>query len=129
MCVEEKLKAKALANVYGSRNVYTTLNSKMTSPTYYSNYVLTEGYRLILTKYRTGSHYLIIKTGSYHRKLPQERLCSCKKIQSLQHVIFECELTAAIRHRNFPCSLEEFFEKAEDAAIVLRKIEKLLKLR
>ena len=129
LSTKHKLQNRAQTNAYGSTNIYTVLNSKLLSPVYYRSYVLTERNRLILTKYRTGSHYLKIKTGSYQRKPIEERLCSCKSIQTLQHVIFECELTSTIRHRNFPCTIEEFFDKPDYAATTLRKIEKLLNLR
>ena len=85
------------------------LNKDLCSPKYYNDSNFPEYDRNILTKYRTGSHYLAIQTGR-HTGIPRnERLCKCKKPQMLQHIILECELTKKFRNENYPKDLQTFF--------------------
>ena len=108
---------------------YAKINMNRSSPEFYSKYELSEDDRQILTKYRSGSHYLKIVTGSYYRTPVEQRTCKCKDIQTLQHVIFQCALTQHIRYETFPTNLQSFFANETLAAKKLREIEKLLSLR
>ena len=54
---------KATLNVFSLYNDYIALNSQLLSPTFYIKYILSESERMLLTKYRTGSHYLHIQSG------------------------------------------------------------------
>ena len=129
----ESLKMNALekssAKPYSILNDYVALNSRFTSPDFYQKYALRERERQISTKYRSGSHYLKIVTGSFYRTPHEERKCQCGEIQTLHHVIFSCRITAIIRTNGFPTSLEAFFMDEHQAATKLMIIEKLLTLR
>ena len=82
-----------------------------------------------MTKYRTGSNTLKLLNGYYTRTPMNERLCTCNEVQSLEHVIFSCLITAPMRHGNFPANLEEFFQDTRFAADKLTSMVNLLKLR
>ena len=123
----ENMRKKAELSEINTMKDYITINKYMNKPTYLNSNIM-ERDRIILTKYRTGSHYLRINTGK-HERLPQEkRLCRCKQTQTLKHVILECEQLKNIRHTGYPKTLEEFFHD-ENAPMILRNIESTLKLR
>jgi len=85
--------------------------------------------RKILTKYRSGSHDLKVKTGYFSRTPDVNRLCKCKQVQTLAHVLFHCPYTIAIRHdMNFD-SLEIFFADTSNAIMKLKALEIVMKLR
>ena len=121
---------KARNNVYSIYHDYLVPNKDLCSPKYYNDSNFPEHDRNILTKYRTGSHYLAIQTGR-HTGIPRnERLCKCKKLQTLQHIILECELTKKIRNENYPKDLQTFFSTdPSKMAEYIRHIEYELKLR
>ena len=115
-------------SIFGS---YLQINSKLRSPSFYHKYTCNEYERIILSKYRTGGHSLKIRTGRFEGLQIENRLCKCQKdIQTLQHVIFQCELTETIRLNEFGCTnLEEFFANLRNAADKLRKVEAIFKLQ
>ena len=112
---------------------YILLNTELKTPDFYSTYSVIEHERLILSKYRTGSHHLKLLAGSRYNTPRDRRLCKCKEIQSLHHVIFECVFTNCIRTEEFRGtikSLADFFERDEgEVAGHLIVIEAKLKLR
>ena len=89
--------------------------------------------RMLLTKYRTGSHYLHIQSGRATNIPRNQRRCKCNEIQTLNHVIFHCMYTTRIRTTTFIAeikTLEDFFNQDNKVtASTLFMIEKLLKLR
>ena len=71
--------------------VYKSINPNLKC--YISN-TLPEFERVQITRYRTGSHNLLIEKGRYLRIPRENRVCVCDTgIQSLNHVIFSCPLT------------------------------------
>ena len=79
----------AAASEEGNYGVYLKINPTLTSPEFYHNYVCVESDRMILSKYRSGSHDLRIRPGRFeglHRDL---RKCLGEQIQSLSHVIYD----------------------------------------
>ena len=110
-------------------NKYITLNESLTSPTFYKQYLIKEYDRLIITKYRSGSHYLKIQTGRYNQIEQAQRLCVCGVMQTLEHVIFDCVKLDGLRHENLGSNLQQFFSDIQIAAPFLRVIEKTLNLR
>ena len=110
-------------------NDYIKLNTDLISPIYYRSYVINEYDRIINTKYRTGSHFLKIQTGRYTRIEQSQRLCECGQLQTLHHVIFECEKLDGLRPENIGNSLKVFFDNSITAAAFLRVIERKLNLR
>ena len=74
------------------------MNPNLTKPTFNR---LTESQRVMLTRYRTGSHNLRIEKDRF---LPnskrEERLCMCgADVQTIKHVLLECNLLNDIRTR------------------------------
>ena len=112
---------------------YILLNSDLKTPDFYSTYSVIENERLIITKYRTGSHHLKLLAGSRYNTPRDRRLCKCKDTQSLHHVIFECVFTNCIRTEEFRGtikSLGDFFDRdAWEVASHLIVIEAKLRLR
>ena len=112
---------------------YILLNTELKTPNFYSTYSVIEHERLILSKYRTGSHHLKLLAGSRNNTPRDRRLCKCKEIQSLHHIVFECVYTNCIRTEAFRGtikSLADFFDRDErEVAGHLIVIEAKLKLR
>ena len=71
-----------------------------------------------------------IQTGRADGDSRNERLCKCKKgVQSLEHVIFQGDLTTRIRNNDFNVNnLESFFANLQCAAEKLRQIDVILKI-
>ena len=132
-CFDTKMKLdihrKTSVPSYSILDDYVLINNSLQSPQFYHQYILTEADRRIVTRYRCGSHFLKINTGRYTRSPIEKRLCKCKQVQTLQHVLFECDLTKPMRHDNFPGSLGEFFADSVFAAMKLRHMERILKIR
>ena len=68
--------------------------------------------RIIITRYRIGSHKLKIQTGRHQNQNVDERLCKCStSVQTIDHVIFNCPLTPIVRinHGIVDGNLQSFF--------------------
>ena len=72
MRMAENIKMKAQLVQYGIANDYIKINPKLTTPDYHKKHTIIENNRLIVTKYRTGSHYLRINTGRWIRHLKSD---------------------------------------------------------
>ena len=95
---------------------YYRINPKL--QTDYGSRIMLETDRILLTRFRCGSHSLKIELGRYSTpRIPRDqRLCKCKQVQTLKHVLFECNLTQPIRNYNFPNNLRDFFADSNYAA-------------
>ena len=117
------------ADQIGPRATYLQINPNLVTPDYYSSYQLCETDRLILTKYRSGSHYLNVQKGRCLNTSQDVKSCQCgHREQTLHHVIFSCNITAGLGQHNHQ-TLNEFFDDVVGAPHVLRMVEHLLKLR
>ena len=127
----QHIRTKAIEDPESIFGTYMQVNSMLLSPLFYHKYICNEYERLILSKYRTGGHHLKIRTGRFEGLQRENRLCNCQKsIQTLKHVIFNCELTETVRQYNFQATnLEEFFNDLQNASEILRKIEVIFKLQ
>ena len=99
---------------------------------FYHKYTTWEFNRLIVTKYRTSSHYLHINTGRAANIPRNDRVCKCGQLQTLCHVLFNCIHTRMIKMAPYANvnDLELFFAlDIEHVAFILSNIEKELKLR
>ena len=86
--------------------------------------------RITLTRYRTGSHNLKIETGRHsYPKVPREqRVCKCNEaIQTLRHILFDCNLLRDFREFRTHDTIEEFF-KWDGAANYLFNAAQVLKV-
>ena len=102
--------SKATLNEYSIYNDFLKLNSDKKSPEFYHSYSTSEPNRMIVTKYRTGSHYLHINTRRTANIPRTERLCKCLEIQTLHHVIFDCIYTRCIQLDPNIQNLKNIFE-------------------
>ena len=67
-------------------------------PRYFKQLLYLESDRIIITKYRTGSHDLKIQAGRLTNTRRDMRLCACGNgIQTLDHVLSDCSITANLR--------------------------------
>ena len=86
--------------------------------------------RVLLTRYRSGSHNLKIETGRLCcPKIPREnRTCLCGLgVQSLRHCLFECTLLREVFQGVEYTTLEEAFN-SPDIVNVLMNVERVLKI-
>ena len=86
---------------------YKSINPTLTTLNINSSII--EPDRLLITRYRTGSHHLKIETGRWsctERNLRICDKCNLDKLQSLNHMITECVLTSDY---HFNGNLENFF--------------------
>ena len=128
---KQAITTKANLDINGIYGTYYQINPSLITPDYYKSYILSETDRIILSKYRSGSHFLQIQKGRTLNISREVRLCRCQNgIQNLQHIIFDCDITAILRNNTMQYnSIEEFFNDTMNAPTILRKIERLLKLR
>ena len=72
--------------------------------------------RIHITRFRTGSHNLLIETGRFNPGMSREmRNCSCgNDVQSLRHVLMECSIVKNMEDSdlfvNSHSNVEEFFK-------------------
>ena len=78
--------------------VYHSINIDLKEPVYDNN--INEHNRIILTRYRTGSHNLRIERGRWTSPITprEQRLCKClTDVQNLTHCISDCPILISIR--------------------------------
>ena len=86
---------------------YFSLNPQLEAILHNTHIIESE--RILLTKYKMGSHNLKIETGRWARIDRDKRLCNkcnLNAIQTLSHVLYDCQFTTK-HHYNGPIS--EFF--------------------
>ena len=83
--------------------------------------------RLILTRFRCGSHSLLIEKGRYSDVAREERLCPYGVgVQTILHCFTECPLTRHLIEKEY-MNLEEIFLD-ENVCLILLNICKVLKI-
>lgn len=129
--MHSRMRRKAQEDREGIYGTYLTINPNLVSPIFYHSYCIRETDRLLLTKYRSGSHFLNIQKGRCANIQRSDRLCVCKDgVQDLPHVLFNCERTEIIRDSMLRYSnLHDFFCDINKAPDILRTLEHKLKLR
>ena len=81
-----------------SRRVnYCTLNPGLDKHEAYTNPEVPEYARISFSRLRLSSHKLKIETGRWSRTPKELRLCDCGQVQTEEHVLLECPLTAQER--------------------------------
>ena len=72
------------------------------------------------------SHRLKVETGRWTRPVtPKEsRLCNCKAVQSEEHVLLTCPLTAHLRNPFLDqfCDITTLFDLTEESAFQVTKL-------
>ena len=121
-----RIHAKSNNDTESRLGVYLQVNPNLTPPPQRHNVLECE--RVLLTRFRCGSHNLKIETGRLcNPKIPREdRLCKCNAgIQSLQHCLFDCQLLQDVHQEHEYTTIEEAFNSPE-IVILLVKIGKVL---
>ena len=107
-----KIRQKAAEDKISRLGVYFQVNPQLEPPSH--NYDYNQEFeRVLVTKYRSGSHNLKIESGRMCNPIipREERLCSCNTgIQSLYHCLFDCPLLAEVRGDYNYESIEEAFK-------------------
>ena len=112
---------------------YYKINPEFIIPTIHDDKNCQEAHRKLITKY-TGSHKLLIQTGRLNNEDADGRMCNCSiSIQTIEHIIFNCPLTAVIRdtHQIQEEDLQTFVNNSDYVRTycILSSIEKVLKLK
>ena len=127
--IAEKIHKKANDDEESRLGVYLKVNPLLVYPVERPNRFEFE--RIVITRYRTGSHNLRVETGRLcNSTLPrEERLCRCNTgIQTLTHCLFHCPLLAELRGEYVYSSVEKALE-LPNAATLMLKIEKELDIQ
>ena len=85
--------------------------------------------RILISRYRTGSHNLAIETGRFSLpRIPrEERFCSCgTEIQTVTHILLYCHLLDDIRNHTFN-NVDECLEWPEISKFLINA-SKILKV-
>ena len=106
---------------------YAQVNLTSSTPKYLSE-LMFETDRLLLTRFRCGSHSLAVEKGRYSNVPREDRLCSCGRgIQTILHCFTECPCTRHLFRGKEYASLSDVF-RDEDICILLHKVCKVLKV-
>ena len=96
-----KIRQTAATDAESKLGVYFSVNPELSVPS--NELKIMEVERIVVTRYRCGSHYLKIETGRWmHPIIPRdERFCECHTgVQTLHHCLFECPLLNDLRNEH-----------------------------
>ena len=106
---------------------YHQVNPTLSAPDYI-NKIMFETDRVMLTRFRCGSHSLFIETGRYSNVPRDRRLCSCGRgTQTVLHCFTDCTTTRHLLQGKLYTNLDEVFND-ENVCVLLHKICKELKV-
>ena len=93
---EEKIRNDAANDLDSRLGTYLLINPTLEKPCLKDKI---EFQRVCITRYRTGSHNLLIEKGRRSPQIPRdERICKCNNdIQTIKHVITDCHLLQDLR--------------------------------
>ena len=123
---ERKINTKSNNDAESRLGVYLQVNRNLIPPP--QRHDILECERVLLTRYRCGSHNLKIEVGRLcNPKIPrEERLCKCNAgVQSLRHCLFDCQLLQEVYREYEYTTIEEAFNSPEIVPL-LAKIGKVL---
>ena len=121
-----KIRTKSNDDADSRLGVYLLVNPSLTSSTQRDD--LIEFERVLLTRYRCGSHNLQIEVGRMcnPKILRENRLCKCSNgVQSLHHCLFDCVLLREVYDQFDYSTIEEAFSSPEIVKLLI-KIGKVL---
>ena len=122
-----KTKFDEAVDIDSRLGAYAQVNTTLSTPEYINN-VMFETDRLLLTRFRCGSHSLAIEKGRYSNVPREERLCSCGgDVQTILHCFTECPYTRHLFDGKEYATLSDVFLD-EDICILLHKVCKVLKI-
>ena len=121
---KRKINAAYITDLDSKLGTYFRINPSLTR---FVDHTGTENERILITRFRTGSHSLNIELGRFSNVPRGNRLCICKgNVQTIQHIFTECILTNHLIGREYQ-SLAEIFEDPELPRLIL-SIVKVLKI-
>ena len=126
--IAEKIRSKSNNDVDSRLGVYLEVNPNLTAPS--QCYDILECERVLITRYRCGSHNLNIEAGRLCKPIipREERLCTCNTdIQSLRHCLFDCPLLQEMHEEYQFTTIQEAFNSPYIGKVLMR-IEKILKV-
>ena len=89
--------------------------------------LMTENERILISRFRTGSHSLAVEIGRFSNTPRINRLCVCHLgVQTIWHIFMECPITKASIYRRYN-DLEDIFND-EKVSKLLFVITNLLKI-
>ena len=124
----DTIKRKAAEDAGSRCGVYLHVNPQLTPPEHRN---ILEMERILLSRYRSGSHSLRIETGRMNKPpIPRdERLCCCNTdVQSLHHVLLDFPVVADLHREYTYTSVEDAF-KRNNITQFLMKMERKLRLK
>ena len=124
-----KIRQKSNGDNESRLGMYLLVNPQLVAPSLVSNTLEFE--RIMITRYRTGSHNLRIETGRMcNPTIPREqRVCTCNTgVQSLSHCLFDCSLLQELRVEYSFGSIDEALNSPLIPKFLL-KMEKVLNIQ
>ena len=116
---------KAGNDVDSRLGTYHQVNPTLSTPDYI-NKIMFETDRLLLTRFRCGSHSLCIETGRYSNVPRDRRLCSCGRgTQTVLHCFTDCTTTRHLLQGRM-YTIHEFND--ENVCVLFHKIFKEIKV-
>ena len=96
---QESIQTSATSDENSKLGAYLTVNPSLNKPTYDNKL---EFQRVNITRYRCGSHNLMIEKGRRPPHIPQEeRLCMCNTgLQTVKHVLMDCPLLLDLQQKH-----------------------------
>ena len=96
---QESIQTSATSDENSKLGAYLTVNPSLNKPTYDNKL---EFQRVNITRYRCGSHNLMIEKGRRPPHIPQEeRLCLCNTgLQTVKHVLMDCPLLLDLQQKH-----------------------------
>lgn len=122
-----KINQKSNNDAVSRLGVYLQINPNLTPPPQRPDFLEFE--RVLLSRYRCGSHNLKIEVGRLcnPKILREERLCKCNNgVQSLRHCLFDCVLLKEVYEEHDYSTIEEAFNSPK--IVDLLKIGKVLRV-
>ena len=105
---------------------YKQINPTLTAPPYFKE-ILFETDRILLTRFRCGSHSLFIEKGRFSNVRLFNRVCLCGTgVQNILHCFTVCPLTLPLLVRRYK-DLKEIFDD-KNICDLLHKVCKTLKI-
>ena len=123
---KQKIQTAFNTNIDSKLGTYYRVNPSL-QPFGMNDGTVTENERILLTRYRTGSHSLAVELGRFSNIPRQNRFCTCgASVQTVLHIFTECQLTRAVIHHRYT-SLSEIFDDPNLPKLLI-SITKLLRI-